>query len=331
LGFVSRTLNEAEQRYHTTELELLAIVFGCKKFRNYILGYPINVLTDHQALAFLHKYQLLNGRLTRWSIILQEYNLTIIHIPGKENVGADTLTRYPQQPDECERVKHINLTLNRLMLIDYSDDLQEQFSRFRELQQQDPKLRNLIHQITKKPHERFLTHKGILFSVERNNKYRAMVPSVMNQQLIKKPHEHFGHAGTYKTYEVLRHNYQLKNMYRIIKCIVKSCDLCQRSKINNQLSRGPTLSNIPEGPRHTVSLDLMGPLSKGQFGAKYILAIIDIFSKYIKLYALRRATTETILKRITKDYIPRYGLVKQILTDNCIQFNNAKWYEQLNV
>jgi len=43
LGFVSRTLNEAEQKYHTTELELLAIVFGCKKFRNYILGYPIEV------------------------------------------------------------------------------------------------------------------------------------------------------------------------------------------------------------------------------------------------------------------------------------------------
>jgi len=65
LGFVSRILNEAEQRYHTTELELLAIVFGCKKFRNYILGYPTEVLTDHQVLVFLNKCQLLNSRLTR--------------------------------------------------------------------------------------------------------------------------------------------------------------------------------------------------------------------------------------------------------------------------
>jgi len=73
----------------------------------------------------------------------------------------------------------------------------------------------------------------------------------------------------------------------------------------------------------------MGPLPKGQFGAKYILAIIDIFSKYIKLYALRRATTENILKKMTKDYIPKYGPVKQLLTDNGTQFNNTKWYDQL--
>jgi len=121
----------------------------------------------------------------------------------------------------------------------------------------------------------------------------------MSRQIIRETHEHFGHAGTYKIYEILRYNYQLKNMYQAVKRIVKSCDLCQKSKINNQLSRGPTLSNIPEGPRHTVSLDLMGPLPKGQFGARYILAIIDIFAKYIKLYALRRATTEIILKKIT--------------------------------
>jgi hypothetical protein len=55
LGFASRTLNSAEQNYYTTELELLAIVFGCKKFRNYILGYATTVLTDHHALTFLNK------------------------------------------------------------------------------------------------------------------------------------------------------------------------------------------------------------------------------------------------------------------------------------
>uniref|UniRef100_A0A2S2P0P2 RNA-directed DNA polymerase n=1 Tax=Schizaphis graminum TaxID=13262 RepID=A0A2S2P0P2_SCHGA len=53
LGFISRTLKDAEKNYHTTELELLAIVFACKKFRNHILGYPIKVLTDHKALTFL--------------------------------------------------------------------------------------------------------------------------------------------------------------------------------------------------------------------------------------------------------------------------------------
>lgn len=96
LSFISRTLNSAERNYGTTELELLAIVFAYKKFRNYILGHETHLLTDNQALTFLNSCQMLNSRLTRWTIKLQEYHLIIRHIPGKENVGADTLTRYPQ-------------------------------------------------------------------------------------------------------------------------------------------------------------------------------------------------------------------------------------------
>lgn len=50
--FASRTPNSAEQNYSITELELLSVVFACEKFRVFILGYPVQVLTDHQALIF---------------------------------------------------------------------------------------------------------------------------------------------------------------------------------------------------------------------------------------------------------------------------------------
>lgn len=103
LGFMSRTLKAAERNYFTTELELLAIVYGCKKFRTYILGYPTKILSDHKALTFLSQCQLLNARLTRWEITLQEFNLEIVHIPWKENVGADMLTRYPQNERDTSR------------------------------------------------------------------------------------------------------------------------------------------------------------------------------------------------------------------------------------
>ncbi|CAI6375307.1 unnamed protein product [Macrosiphum euphorbiae] len=215
------------------------------------------------------------------------------------------------------------------MLIEYSLNLQNQFKQFRELQQKDLRLNKIRSKIEKKADKRFMVFKGILFSVDRHQKYQAMIPESMGHQVIKETHEHFGHVGTYKIYELLRYQYQLKNMYRNVKKIVKSCDLCQKSKINNQLTRGPLLSNIPEGPRCTVSLDLMGPLPKGQYNMRYILAIIDIFSKYVKLYAIRRATTDTILKKITDDYIPKYGPVKKILTDNGTQFRNDKWIKQL--
>jgi len=54
IRFISRTLKDREKRHHTTERKLLAIVFGCKKCRNYVLGYKTNGLMDHRALTFLN-------------------------------------------------------------------------------------------------------------------------------------------------------------------------------------------------------------------------------------------------------------------------------------
>lgn len=73
----------------------------------------------------------------------------------------------------------------------------------------------------------------------------------------------------------------------------------------------------------------MGPLYRGQLGMKYILALVDIFSKHVKLYAIRRANTDTILNKVIHAYLPKDGLIKKILTDNGTQFTSNKWTEQL--
>lgn len=99
LGYASRTLKPAETRYTTTEQEALAIVHCCAKFRQYIIGHKIIAQTDHHALTFIRKCRLTSGRLTRWSLALQEYDLVIEYIPGRLNIAADTLTRYPRIND----------------------------------------------------------------------------------------------------------------------------------------------------------------------------------------------------------------------------------------
>lgn len=64
-----------------------------------------------------------------------------------------------------------------------------------------------------------------------------------------------GHMGTYKTYNLLKDDYHIPNMYREVKRNVKACDLCQKSKIYNKTTRGPTLSQIPDEQRQVISLD----------------------------------------------------------------------------
>nr|CAN83985.1 hypothetical protein VITISV_018004 [Vitis vinifera] len=71
--YASKTLNEAQRNYTTTEKELLAIVFALDKFRAY--------LQDAKA------------RLIRWILLLQEFNLQIKDKKEVENVVADHLSR----------------------------------------------------------------------------------------------------------------------------------------------------------------------------------------------------------------------------------------------
>lgn len=96
IGYASRTLKPAETRYTTTEIEALAIIYCCSKFRQYLIGHKIIIQTDHHALTFIKQCKLTSSRLIRWVLTLREFNFTIEHIPGKLSVAADTLTRYPR-------------------------------------------------------------------------------------------------------------------------------------------------------------------------------------------------------------------------------------------
>ena len=77
------------------EKECLALLMSLKHF-DVIVGFafhPLVVFTDHNPLTFINKMQIKNQRLTRWGLMLQEYNLIIKHIKGKDNVIPDALSR----------------------------------------------------------------------------------------------------------------------------------------------------------------------------------------------------------------------------------------------
>jgi hypothetical protein len=90
---VSRTLNDAQLNYLTTEKELLVVVFALDKFRSHLLGSKIIIDSDHTALKYLLSQKDAKSHLIRWILSLQEFNIEIGDKKGTENVVADHLFR----------------------------------------------------------------------------------------------------------------------------------------------------------------------------------------------------------------------------------------------
>lgn len=114
VGYYSKKLTPAEQKYSATELECLAVVRAIDHFAVYLSGRAFTVVTDHKALEYLQSSRHLNGRLTRWALQLQHYNFSIRYRPGKSHQNADGLSRQRweemsnesrQGPDEAVRAQ----------------------------------------------------------------------------------------------------------------------------------------------------------------------------------------------------------------------------------
>jgi hypothetical protein len=97
--YASRSTRGPETHLAPTHGECLALVWGVQHFDPYLRLVPFTVQTDHNALTWLMTSQNLTGKLARWSLILQEYNFTVEHRPGRVHNNVDALSRMPRVGD----------------------------------------------------------------------------------------------------------------------------------------------------------------------------------------------------------------------------------------
>nr|GEV40272.1 reverse transcriptase domain-containing protein [Tanacetum cinerariifolium] len=104
IHYASKTMNQAETNYTTTEKEMLAVVYAFEKFRSYLIMNKSIVYTDHSALKYLFAKKDAKARLLRWILLLQEFDFKVIDTRGAENYAADHLSQL-ENPYENQKKK----------------------------------------------------------------------------------------------------------------------------------------------------------------------------------------------------------------------------------
>ena len=97
--YASKTLKKAQINYSVTEKECPAVVWSTELFRTMLLGHQFTLQTDHSALRNLLTNKVAQGRLARWSIKLQEFDMEVQHRKGTDHNNADFLSRLEQMTD----------------------------------------------------------------------------------------------------------------------------------------------------------------------------------------------------------------------------------------
>jgi len=92
---MSRKTTDAQRKYSSYELEVLAIIEAIIKFRVYLLDIPFKIVTNCNAFTKTLDKQSLCSRVARWVLLLQKYDYKVEHLSGTRMKHSDLLSRYP--------------------------------------------------------------------------------------------------------------------------------------------------------------------------------------------------------------------------------------------
>ena len=332
IAIVSRCLTGYEKNYTATEIELLADVYSTIKLRMYLLGKTFCIILDHESLQFLMKVSYYTSRLLRWSLILQSYPYEIKHCKGKDNVLADYFSRMKTDEIYDFPVNHniiCNVPIRIIASIKAADLWIPELKHISRLQKEDQNLNKIMksNEIAKKSN--FTMKDNVLFyKATREKKWRIVVPTSLQNKLIVEAHEQFGHIGVFKTFSVLNDYFWWKNIRKMVKAAVGQCDLCQRVKYTNRYTHGPFLQESASTPNELIAVDYFGPLPRSTGGVEYIFVVLDVFSRLVTLYPIKKVRTAPSINRM-RQYFTEISKVKRVLCDSGTQFESEKWHKFL--
>ncbi|UYV77347.1 hypothetical protein LAZ67_15000588, partial [Cordylochernes scorpioides] len=315
IAYASRTLNKAERNYSTTERECLAVIWAIGKFRPYVFGRQFTIVTDHHSLCWLANLKDPCGRLARWALRLQEFDVTVVHKSGRKHQDADCLSRSP---------------------LNCSEDIEEDIpcivalQNFGREQMKDPDLTKIADKIQQETSNKsFIKINDTLHKKNYDpmgREWLLVVPRHLRPEILRNLHDSptSGHLGFTKTYDRIRKKFYWPGMYRNVRKYVAHCPDCQRRKRQPQLPPGLLQPiPVPIAAFEKVGMDLLGRFPTSMCGNRWIIVCTDYLTKFAITKALPTSESVEVAKFFIKDVILKHGAPREVITDRGRNFTSS--------
>ena len=349
--YASQLYNRHEKNYNVTRKELLAVVTFVKKFRQYLLGRPFTIRTDHAALRWLKNTPEPIGQQARWLEIMEEYDYSIIHRPGRLHNNADALSRR-EPPCDPSAVNVMSAAQTTPITSNISEDTPDWPS----LQKNDPQIGfvyRLVQTGIRNPpvaelapmsaevkilcnqlDRLVISEQSILcreFTDNRTGRrfLQKVVPRALRKEIADELHKGLngGHLGHRRAKQLLQARFFWPGWSTDVKLAKIRCHQCARYQRPRPHKQGDLQPMLTGEPWERLGIDVTGPHPTSSKGNVYILTVIDHFSKWVELFPMRNQEASTVAKLLVDRVFCVHGCPLQILTDQGPNFESSLFQE----
>ena len=347
VSYYSKKFTDREQLMSVYEKEALSAVLNFDRFRKYLEVAEFTLEIDNAALSWVLAHHNKLGRLGRWVHKILSLKFTVTHIGSKRNVIADCLSRgfeekevsakeNPTVSTDVDKQKTCvvkgkpkggaNITEAVSNVINY---IPFSFISIGEHQANDQEIKEKIGRLKKKENiPGYQVRKGLLmYQRTKQKEPRIVLPKSLVSMTLKYFHdaEISGHKGVNKTMSRVCRYFYWDEMKEDVRSYVRECQVCKMSKPAQRVYEGELVARVATRPLQKIYCDTAGPLVRSKSGNNTILILVDDFTKYVWLCAMRSSTADHIIKVMDQVIFRNYSWPNQIVSDSGPAFRSQSF------